>query len=311
MDTHRMEWRQVVTLALRGPRFDGSLRIGDLAELEAFQALVTELGAALWRQGHPTRIRLPKGFELATQLRFNRVETSSSAVPLEVRATRAIQGTLFDSEEERDSIYASVLAAIDLAGRSVLAANRGERLPAELPRESIKRLGSLGSTLGAQETLVIRPERWDSAAEAPEISGIVRDRIAAQVPGRYEDAIGTQGHVMAADVANGRFVLHDQKGRELPGTFTAEQERRITTALRDHDSVTVEIEGRAIYEATGEPFRVVSVSEIRTLGADEANPDTAAALWATLAAFGRTRSVDGLPADASEHLDEYLYGDRG
>ncbi|MBF6604362.1 MAG: hypothetical protein IVW53_02095 [Chloroflexi bacterium] len=309
MELRDNSWRRVVTLALRGSRFDGSLRISDLEELEAFQALLTELAGSLWRKGNPTRIRLPKGFETATQLRFDHVDVGSSAVPLEARTTQAMQGALFDSEEDRDAIYASVIAAVDLASRSVIAASRGERLPDDLPATSIRRLGSLGTTLGSAEELSIRPERWDDTAGVPVVSGEVRDRIAALVPGRYEDEINVTGHVMAADVANGRFVLHDHDGRELPGTFNSAQERQITTALRDHDSLTVEIAGRAIYEASGQPFRVALVTRIRTVGIDEPGPEDSRTLWAALADLGRTKSIEGLPADASELLDDYLYGD--
>jgi hypothetical protein len=309
MQTHQTDWRRVVTLALRGTRFDGSLKISDLAELETFQALVSELAADIWRRKNTDRIRLPKGFEAATQLRFDHIEEGSSAVPLEARTVQAMQASLFDSDEDRDAVYASVIAAIDLASRGVVAANRGERLPDELPRDAIKRLGWLGSTLGTDETIVIRPERWQPTSDLPVVSASVRDHIAAQVPGRYEDDIRVRGHVMAADVTNGRFVLHDQDARQVPGTFTSEQERRVTTALRDHDAVTVEIEGRAIYEASGVPYRIVSVSRIHTVGLDDADGEASRSLWTALADFGRHKSIEGLPADASERIDDFLYGE--
>ncbi len=156
----------------------------------------------------------------------------------------------------------------------------------------------------------MRPSQWQNGRPLPVVSAEVRDNIAAQVPGRYQDAIRLRGHITAADVANGRFAIHDERARSIPGVFTREQERTVTTALRDHDSVVVEIDGEAIYEPDGSPYRIISVTAIRDVVANGGNVEETRELWLRLAALGRTGATTGIPPDASENLDHYLYGER-
>lgn len=302
------EWTPVVRFGLRGKRFDGSVTIGDLAELENFQLLIRETAASVWRREHPQRLRLPKGFERATELRFSQIEKGSSIVPLEAQVHVPAQQALFGEIVEGDEIFAAVRTAIELTWMGVGAGARGERVPDRVPREHLPKLGNLGSTLGSNEQIEVTPidpqgrRHFDTAV----LDSAARQEIERQVPGRYEDAIVVQGHITAADVTSHRFRIHLDDGRELAAAFSPAQERTVTGALRDHDSIAVEITGQALYEADGRPHRVIGVENMKTL-TGEASLEGQGGLWASLAAFGKERAVGGLPRDLATNLDAYLY----
>jgi hypothetical protein len=304
--TPNVDWKPVVRFALRGARFDGSLTIGDLPELEAFQHLISEIAAAIWRRDHPQRVRLPKGFEVATQLRFATIEKGSSVVPLEAQAVFPPQAPLFDAEGGQ--AFGAVTAAVDLTWRGIASAHRGERLPHDLPRDAIPRLAALGGTHAADERLEVTPiDGVERVTKPPAIlDAATRTAIEREVPGRYEDAIVVEGRVTAADVTYRRFRVHTHNGRELAADFSAEQESIVTTALRDHDAIGLSIEGRALYNSEGNALRVTRVDVLRTLtGEDSVTP--LGGVWASLAAFGRNDAVSGLPQDLASNIDRYLY----
>jgi hypothetical protein len=308
MNSHYADWRPVVRFGLRGGRFDGTLTISDLAELETYQELITETAAALWRRANVNRQRLPKGFELGTQLRFSHVEVGSSVVPLEARVRLPAQSALFDEDDDRDAVFKVVTGAVEVIWRSVAAASRRERLPEDLPREVLPRLGTLGATLGPADSVEMLPValRPPATREVAILDRTARDAIASQAVGRYVDSIRVDGRVTAADVTRGRFTVHLDDGREIPAPFSNEQERTVTTALRDHDSIVVAVVGRALFEADGRPNRVLEVESVHVSSSEESSEDTRR-LWSALASFGRERSVEGLPSDLGSNLDRYLY----
>lgn len=296
------EWREVVTIALKGGRFDEkpALQIGDLGELEAYQRIVVEAAHALFFAENPGRQRVPKGFDDSLQLRFSTIEPGSTAVPLEARRVTQAQQQIWNLD--RDYVEKAISAT--WAGYRSLGSS--ERLPAELPPSVVSLMDELGASLRPSERLEIRPHipSADPAVITPE----VRATVAAQVPGRYEDEISLEGEVRAADVDNGKFLVHPVSGPRVEARFSATDEQKVTQALHEHQDRRVVVRGRALFGADGVPLRLTSVESIDF--ADEFTPDQIGGTWSRIAVAARKGSISGMPHDLSTRLDEYLYGER-
>jgi hypothetical protein len=133
-----------------------------------------------------------------------------------------------------------------------------------------------------------------------------RSFIERELPGHYEDAILVEGRITAADVTYRRFRVHTADGREIAADFSADQERTVTTALRDHDAIAVLVEGRALFDSAGNPLRIMKADSLRMLAGEEVS-EVAHPIWARLAEFGRHNAVSGLPPDLASNIDRYLY----
>jgi hypothetical protein len=297
------EWKEVVTIALRGGRFDEkpALRISDLDELEAYQRIIIEAARALFFAENPERERVPKGFEDALQLRFTTIRPGSTAVPLEARQVTPDQQRLWDLDPD----YVEKAIAATWAGYRSLESR--QRLPAELPPSVVALMDQLGATLRSTERLEIRPIKIPSAAPAV-VNAEVRAAVATQAPGRYEDEIRLEGEVRAADIDNGRFLVHPTAGPRVEARFSPADEDKVTQALHEHQYRRVVVRGRALFEADGVPVRLTGVDSIEF--ADEFTADQIGGTWAKIASAARDNSISGMPHDLSARLDDYLYGER-
>lgn len=293
-------WREVAEISLHGPSHErAALRILDLNELQTYQAVITETAKQLWRRENPSRERVPRGFDDSTILRFTHLRDGSAIVPLEARETLGQQSELWDFDPHW------IRQAVELTWRGWQSAQRGERMPDDLPPSVISKMEALGETLDGGTTIGVAPA-W-SPSEVVDIDERVRAAVATMAPGRFEDIISTEGHVELADVRKRRFRLFATSGQDIPGPFQPSDETIITAALHDQVSRLVRVEGQALYESDGTPVRFLDVARITPI--DDEHADVAA-IWSWLADFASKESVMGLPSDLSENLDDYLYGDR-
>lgn len=296
------DWREVVTIALKGGRFDEkpALQISDLGELEAYQRIVVEAARALFFADNPERERVPKGFDKSLQLRFSTIRPGSTAVPLEARRVTRLQQQLWDLEPD----YVEKAIAATWAGYRDIGSN--QLPPSELPTSVISIMDELGASLLPSERLEIRPIAQPHSPAV--ITAEVRASVAEQAPGRYEDEVSLEGEVRAADVDNGKFLVHPISGPRVEARFSTADEQKVTQALHEHAYRRVVVRGRALFAADGVPLRLTAVDSIDF--ADEFTPDQIGGTWARIAVAAREGSISGMPHDLSTRLDEYLYGER-
>jgi hypothetical protein len=86
----------------------------------------------------------------------------------------------------------------------------------------------------------------------------------------------------------------------------------VTSALRDHGSVRLQVKGRAAFSPEGRMLRVLVVDEmrLRPLGEPALDP-RARPIWEELAELARKvpkEEWDKLPSDLSDNIDHYVYG---
>ena len=124
-------------------------------------------------------------------------------------------------------------------------------------------------------------------------------------------AIELMGEVVEADVREKLFQISSEQGTRLTIGFTEEQESDVTSALRDHHHVWVNLKGRGVKSPEGHVIAVQEIDEIRLVGAPRNLIDTKSEGFGK--AFDRiSKEIPEevwreLPTDLSENHDYYLY----
>ena len=299
------EWKEVVRLNFKGERFhDHALDLTALTELSRFQKLIAETARALWRAAHPNRERLPAHFEERTRLCLRRIEEGSATTPLEVYLEEPEGPKLFDAEPFDD-----LTRAVDVAHRVFTAAEDDTELPEELPRELVPDYAKWGESLQDDEAIEFRPTSQNRVAQ---VTRACRERLAVRAETPYDDAVEVIGEVFEADVRNRRFQVWLDVGYAISVGFDEEQEADVTTALKDHRSVRLEVRGRGQFLPGGRLQRILQVEELKIVRQHETEFDHSARSIedeiAEITAEIPAEVWEELPGDLTDHLDHYLYG---
>ena len=228
---------KVVSHIFKGSRFENHYLDSDaLQELINYKNLVVEIAKDLWRKKHPERERLPKNFEDSLNLKFNKLEDGSAAVPLE-REVEYMDNELH-FEPPRDELD----EAVELVAETTDAASRDAPLPANFPKRLIRLFEDYGKTLREGESFEQKPVKSQKASV---YSLKTRTRILERSEGKYEDIVDIVGEIRAADLDGFSFILRLEDDSKVPGKFSPEQEEIITNALREHSTRRLRIKGRA------------------------------------------------------------------
>jgi hypothetical protein len=290
----------------RGPRFlDHALDAIALDELGKFQKIITETASVLWYQEHPEAGRLPNRFEENTRLYIRKIVEGSVAIPLETYVEEP-EDQLFETGDR----FRELKQALRIASRTYRAATLGERVPAVITQDLLKKYEEWGNELSDDEEIeIIVPE------EQPAVVSIEsRKALASFSKGNYEDSIKISGEVIEADVRLNRFHLWFQDRRKIQIDFSHEQENEVTQALKDHDSVRLEVVGTGEHGPTGDLLRVVQVSSLKRLDIGESgtrfepNAPWIGDIIRRIAQQIPDDELSNLPEDLSTNIDHYLYG---
>lgn len=296
------QWKEVTKLCFKGERFhDHALDLSALSELRQFQKMVAETAKALWRKANPDK-RLPRRFEDRTRLCLRRIEEGSAVAPLEVFIEEPQQGELWEPEP------VEINEAIELAYRVFEAVSNDTSLPDEFPKELLPEYSKWGEELLVDEEL----EFALPGERATRVSSRARERLTALVEPPYEDEVNVAGQVLEADVRQRKFQLWLDDRTSVQVMFTEDQEAKVTTGLKDHNTVRLSVKGRGEFTPKGALKRIISVKSL-TLVTDEGwvYDENAPAIEDELAELAKeipAQSWAKLPADLTDRLDYYLYG---
>ena len=144
------------------------------------------------------------------------------------------------------------------------------------------------------------------------MSATSRLRLAAFREATHAGHIDVTGEVLQADVRQNRFEIWPDDKRGITVSFSPAQEHDVTSALRDHRTVRVQVIGRAEFSALGQPERITQVDELRVKPVGELGYDATVRpiedILAELAAQVPQEEWERLPSDLADNLDHYLYG---
>lgn len=295
-------WKEVVRLRFIGDRFrDHALDLGALSELSQFQKNVAETAKALWRAANPGR-NLPRHFEERTRLCLRTIEDGSATVPLEVFIEEQEQGELFEPEPVEAN------EAVMLAYEVFKAIEQNATLPESFPRSLVTEYTKLGQTLAETEEIEIVPAQ----REPVRLTVVSRARLMEYTHEEYEAQVDATGHVLEADVKRQRFQLWLDDTTRVTVSFTAAQEDEVTTALKEHERVSLQVRGMGQYSAAGALMRITRIDEMSLKLSNELEFDFGARriediLWELSDQVPETE-WSSLPSDLTDDLDHYLYG---
>jgi hypothetical protein len=299
----RGRWEQVVKLVFKGERFEGhALDVHALAEVSHFLKLITETAKAVWRAENPGRKNLPARFEERTGLCLRRIEEGSAAAPLELFLEEPEQKEMFQPEPSE------VKKAIRLARNVYRAIARDTSLPEGFPRSLVPVYEGWGATLVGEEAI----EVIDDGDQPARVTASSRSRLAAFVEASHEDQVDITGEVLEADIRHQHFQIWLDATTSANVAFTPEQENEVTTALRDHKTLRLQVKGRGEFSPQGSLVRVTRVDELQLQPVGEIPYDaTARPIEDVLAELAREVPVEEwnrVPADLAYNIDHYIYG---
>jgi hypothetical protein len=157
-----------------------------LTELVAYRELVLGVAKELFRESHPSRQRVPRGFADRLQLRLRTIE-DGSAMPVLERVVA--DGRLLEIDDEftesRDVIEAAVAAVAN-----------GERLPEGFPAGALVLFNHFGQTLREGEAIELRR---GNAVAGPQYTPAVRKALVLTESPFYQEEIQGIGWVWEVD----------------------------------------------------------------------------------------------------------------
>jgi len=298
-------WKEIVQLRFKGERFrDHALDLGALTELRQFQRIVAETAKALWRAANPGRERLPAHFEDRTRLCLRRIDEGSTVAPLEVWVEDEGQPDLWDVEPKE------VKEAVALARDVFDHLDRDLPLPDHFPKELIAEYEEWGKTLEPNEEIEFEPV--ETQRRPARVNSRTRGRLTQFLETPHSSTIEIIGHVLEADVRQQRFQVWVDDRTAVVATFNLDQEKLVTSALKDHRSLRILVRGTADVSPQGRPTRFTAIEELRLIAQSSEEIDPAVpAIEDVLAGLASRVPVEEwrkLPADLTDNLDHYLYG---
>jgi hypothetical protein len=275
-----------------------------LSEIASYKKLLVETAKSIWRERHPDRKNLQKGFEEQIRLKIFSLEPGSVTVPI----TRVWKqdGSQMNLDIESDEVD----EAADLIEESIESAAKERNLPDRLPSGVIPLFSEFGKSLEPGEAISVKSPKRKQPAR---YTSAVREKLANWQEKTYEDEVELVGEVRLADLDGRKFVLKMQNDDKIRGEFQPEQESLVTLALREHDSRRLRIKGRAEHShSDGAPKRMTRIDTIEPLPVDyEAFDKTAKPIWEIVAEMGAEIAADEwktVPTDLARNHDHYLYG---
>jgi hypothetical protein len=299
-------WKEVARLAFNGERVvEGALDLAALGELSIFQELITATARAAFLATRPDRQRVPKGFEERTRLFLRKIEPGSAIAVLEIPPISAQSGLPFEADDVDPDSF--VETAADLAWRTFEALERDTPLPYEITRETLEPYERFVASLpeDASVSFSVRKRLEPRTLTRGLQKGFEPLRLAP-----YEDIFDVAGVVLEVDVRRQRFQLWLDETRSLPLVFRLDQERTVTHALQEHESVRLRVAGRGRFSSAGDLVQILDVTSVSEIGMGAEAAGAPSLLEALLAVSREVpeSEFDRLPSDLSENLDHYLYG---
>lgn len=253
-------------ITFQGGRFSShSAPVGALAELATFQQIVQLVARQIFKQHHPERQRVPRGFPDAGQLHLIAVRGNCLTAVLARPDAGAWRPELFDRmvfEEARDVALRALAAAADGVGT----------LPAEFPASGWSLLGLVGRQLAEDEALLVRGN-----GQAARVNQRSRERIAAMVHEPVERSVVLDGEVEQVDDQGDRFWLRSDQGERIEVSFKPTQRKMVLEALSERPIARMRLRGQIIL---GPQRKLKTVDELDLVDHERA-PDVQK-LWARL-----------------------------
>jgi hypothetical protein len=295
--------QEIVRHVFRGGRFeDHGLEVDVLPELVAYKDLLVKIAKELWRRNHPDRVQLPANFEKNFSLKFYALEPNCTSIPLCREVDAEEQGQLFNEPDEFDR-------AVSLVADSIRAAEADKALPSDFPISALTGFDYYGKSLRDDECIEqivvgnVFPARYTKKTRSWLLDFANRS---------YEDSVDVTGTVTMAKVSLPRMAITQPDGREIEAVFRSEEEDIVTTALKEHSTARVRLQGRGLFSPDGALLKIVETTHMELLRpATSKSVSPQVPIWEVFQQIIQEvppEQIAMLPCDAASQHDHYLYG---
>lgn len=224
------------------------------AEFAAYRELIVAVAKEIFRERHPQRQRVPKGFAEGFQLSIKEVE-DGSAMPILLRNVVLAMALFPDHQpDEFDE-------ARDRVAQAVEAVNTGKGLPQGFPRHALRFFGTFGRSLNEDESMeLIRPGEETGVRYGQS----VRKKLLRFSTATYVEDVALLGRITEVDYLRRTFLFssEEESGRRIGGTYLEEMHDEIHRVAGG--VLLVQVVGAAEHDAEGRVEKILSVDELWT-----------------------------------------------
>lgn len=296
--------RHLVTHVFKGGRFDDhGLDVECLPELVRYNQILVETALALWRQRNPAAGRLPNNYEQAMTLKLTSIAPGSVSVTLEREYIIPDDNLITEPcSDEMDEAVNLVADAVDAAGNN-------RRLPDAFPKGVLPYFAEYGKNLRDGEWIEHAPRARTGSVR---FDANVRAKLIEFASSKYEDVVDVVGTVLMARVNKPKMAIQLDDGREVEAAFQPEDESLITTALKEHVTAKIRVQGCGQFSPEGRLDKITKVDSVTLLPGGEIQYDpNAKPIWEVfeeLTVHLPQELLDRLPTDGASQHDHYIYG---
>jgi hypothetical protein len=220
-----------------GPRFDEhTLPVEVARDLAAYEELVVELAKHLYLQDHPSRQRVPRGFEQSFSLHIEQMEPGSARPVLSIVAAAglALQGGSGYFQRARD-----------LVAECVASKQAGQALPATFPKHLLDFFNVFGRSLREGEAVELpRPAGAAVATLNPER----RKALVLDAQQFYSREVGLSGVIGETDWEKETFRLRLPDGSAVTAPLP-EAFRELVRAAGGKERIVAQVKGVGVFDA--------------------------------------------------------------
>ena len=246
-----------VRVRFAGGRFDShTIPFDVLPDLSAYRDLVVEVAKHIFRERNRDRQRVPRGFEESFQLGLSQVIQGNSATALAQRLDT-------DDDQRTDAgqagfgfpRYGEFEDARDLLDRVIAAANNGQVLPQEFPRELVGKFNRFGQSLRVGEYAELShgpmaPVRYDSET---------RKRIVLSANSTYENALDQRFTLTGGEIRSYIVHLAAEDGTRFDLRVDTDEECEKAIARRRHQ---VRVIGAGFFDRQDRLTKITKYKEL-------------------------------------------------
>lgn len=238
-----------------GARFDEhTLPVNIARDFEAYEELIKELAKQLYRNAHPDRIRVPKGFDKNFNLHFEGMVEEGSAIPL---LACVLAGAL--PVQTGDQIFFD--QARDLVAKVVECKATNQPLPAEFPRSFLTYFNGIGRHLKDGESVELNPP---NGAGGPTLTPALRKELVLHGSKTYVTDIDERGRVEAMDFNNRSFRFRSLSGDVFNAKLTKNLEDDVRQAC-GQSRTWVEVKGQGVFNVDEEQQELAEIQHLALL----------------------------------------------
>lgn len=247
-----------LTPRLVGNRFtDHTVPLELLKDIAGLEALIIEIAKYCFRQEHPTRQRVPRGFSGGVSMHLTAINDGSAEAAIDLKSSG---DDLF-----RSSDYEYFEQARTRLTNALSAAANDDDVTQHLPDRLLRHFDAIGRRLKEDEHIDFLP---DSPERRAHLSLLTRERLlfASESVQEITKEVALRGEVSMADKRQRTFELELIAGGRVRAPLTEEHEETVLEAFNKYRSgMRVFLQGVGRYSRSHQLTRVESVEHISLL----------------------------------------------